>query len=282
MRKILLTGAGGLVGSHLLPLLNEENEVYTISGKTIGNNNIKIDFSKEWDTEVLPKNLDTIIHLAQSENFRDFPNKAIDVFNVNTNSTLKLIDFAYKTGVKTFIFASSAGIYGNSDVEFDESTNIIYKSEMGFYLGTKQCSEIILDNYSPLLQVIQLRLFFVYGKGQRKDMLVPRLIDNIENGVPLRLQGAFGITINPTHVSDAVTAIKASLGLIGSHKINVAGPELLTMKEIGDIIGNLIQKQPQFIFEEKEAKNLIGSITNMSKKLVKPQIKFKDGIKDFI
>jgi nucleoside-diphosphate-sugar epimerase len=282
MKRILLTGAGGLVGSHLLPLLNEENEVYTISRKTIRNNNIKIDFSKVWDTEVLPKNLDTIIHLAQSENFRDFPNQAIDVFNVNTNSTLKLIDFAYKTGVKTFIFASSAGIYGNSDVEFDESANIIYNNEMGFYLATKQCSEIILDNYSSLLQVIQLRLFFVYGKGQRKDMLIPRLVDNIRNGVPLHLQGASGITINPTHVCDAVEAIKASLDLSGSHKINIAGPESLTMKEIGNIIGSLVQKKPQFIFEEKEARNLMGSITNMSKKLVTPQIKFKDGIKDFI
>lgn len=282
MRKILLTGAGGLVGSHLLPLLNEEHEVYTISGKNIGNNNIGIDFSKEWDTQLLPKNLDTIIHLAQSENFRDFPAKAIEVFNVNANSTLKLIDFAIKTGMKTFIFASSAGIYGNSNFEFDESMDIVYKSEMGFYLATKQCSEIILDNYSSLLQVIQLRLFFVYGKGQRKDMLIPRLIDNVQRGIPLHLQGASGITINPTHVSDAAKAIKASLNLNGSHKINIAGPELLTMKEIGNVIGSLLHKQPQFILEEKEAKNLIGSTFNMSKMLVKSVTKFKDGIKDLI
>ncbi|HET7116017.1 MAG TPA: NAD(P)-dependent oxidoreductase [Hanamia sp.] len=282
MRKILLTGAGGLVGTHLFRLLNEEHEVYTISRKNISNNNINIDFSKEWDTRAFPKNLDTIIHLAQSENFRDFPDKAIEVFNVNTTSTLKLTDFACKTGVKTFVFASSAGIYGNSDFEFDESMDIVYKREMGFYLATKQCSEIILDNYSTLLQVIQLRLFFVYGNGQRKDMLIPRLIDNVRRGVPLHLQGASGITINPTHVSDAAKAIKASLNLNGSHKINIAGPELLTMKEIGGIIGNLLHKQPQFILEEKEAKNLIGSTSNMSKKLIKPVIKFKDGIKDLI
>ena len=160
--------------------------------------------------------------------------------------------------------------------------DIVYESEMGFYLATKQCSEIILDNYSSLLQIIQLRLFFVYGKGQRKDMLIPRLIDNVRSGVPLHLQGASGITINPTHVSDAVNAIKASLNLSGSHKINIAGPESLTMKEMGNIIGRLIHKQPQFIVEEKEAKNLIGSTSTMSKMLVKPITKFKDGIKDLI
>ncbi|HXR84053.1 MAG TPA: NAD(P)-dependent oxidoreductase [Hanamia sp.] len=282
MKKILLTGAAGLVGSNLLPLLNKENKVYTISSKSVSNDNFKIDFSKDWDTNILPNDLDIIIHLAQSENFREFPGKAVDVFNVNTNSVLKLIDFAYRTRVKTFVFASSGGIYGNSDFQFDESTDIIYKGEMGFYLATKQCSEIILDNYSSLLQVIQLRLFFVYGKGQRKDMLIPRIINNIRNGVPLYLQGSSGISINPTHVSDAVRAIKASLDLTGSHKINIAGPEILSMKELGNIIGSSINKKPQFIFEEKEAKNLIGSISKMSKKLVKPLTTLKDGIVDLI
>lgn len=282
MKKILLTGAAGLVGSNLLPLLNKENKVYTISSKSVSNDNFKIDFSKDWDTNILPNDLDIIVHLAQSEYFRDFPGKAVNVFNVNTNSVLKLIDFAYRTHVKTFVFASSGGIYGSSDFEFDESTNIIYKSEMGFYLATKQCSEIILDNYSSVLQVIQLRLFFVYGKGQRKDMLIPRLIDNIRNGAPLHLQGATGISINPIHVSDAVRAIKASLDITGSHKINIAGPEILSMKEIGNIIGSSIDKKPQFIYEEKVAKNLIGNTTQMSNKLIKPVTKFKDGIVDLI
>jgi nucleoside-diphosphate-sugar epimerase len=282
MKKILLTGAAGLVGSNLLPLLNKENKVYTISSKSISNDNFKVDFSKDWDTNILPNDLDIVIHLAQSENFRDFPSKAVEVFNVNTNSVLKLIDFAYRTHVKTFVFASSGGIYGSSDFEFDESTNIIYNREMGFYLATKQCSEIILDNYSSLLQVIQLRLFFVYGQGQRKDMLIPRLIDNIRNGVPLQLQGPAGMLINPTHVSDAVRAIKASLDLTGSHKINIAGPEILSMKEIGDIIARSIDKKLQFIYEKKDAKNLIGNITKMSDKLIKPVTKFKDGIVDLI
>lgn len=50
---------------------------------------------------------------------------------------------------------------------------------LGFYLTSKYCSELILDNYSSFLTIIQLRLFFVYGMGQRKDMLIPRLIENV-------------------------------------------------------------------------------------------------------
>jgi nucleoside-diphosphate-sugar epimerase len=282
MKKLLLTGAGGLIGSHLLPLLTEEYETYTISTKYNNKNNFKIDFAKDWDIELLPGNLDTIIHLAQSANFRDFPDKATQIFNINTNSTLKLIDFAFKTGVKTFIFASSGGIYGNSKHEFNETTDIVYKGEMGFYLATKQCSEIILDNYSKLLQVIQLRMFFVYGKGQRKDMLIPRLVETIKQGKPVYLQGPSGIAINPTHVEDAVKSIKASLSLTSSDKINIAGPEVLTIKELSEIIGNVIGKEPQFVSEEKKVDDLIGNINNMKKKLNKPIIKFKEGIKDLI
>ena len=111
---------------------------------------------------------------------------------------------------------------------------------------------------------------------------MPRLVENIRRGIPVRLQGSSGITINPTHVYDAVRAIKASLSLSGSHKINIAGPELLTMKEIADTIGGIVLKQPQFIFEGTKARDLIGSTSDMSKKLVKPVTRFKDGIGDLI
>lgn len=282
MSKILLTGAGGLIGSHLFPLLNGEHEVFTISRQKKGKNNFRIDFGSEWDTDILPKDLDVIIHLAQSESFRDFPRNSIEIFNVNIASTLKLIDFAHKTGVKTFIFASSGGIYGNSDFAIDEATDVVYKNEIGFYLGSKLCSEIILENYSSLLQVIQLRLFFIYGSGQRKDMLVPRLVENIRQGRPIYLQGSCGIRINPCHAKDAAKAIEASLNLIGSDKINIAGPEVLTIKEMAEIIGKVTQREPQFIIEERDPKNLVGRISKMSEKLAKPLIKFQNGIRDLI
>ena len=280
--RILITGAGGLIGSHLIPLLQEEHELFTISGKLNSANNFNIDFSKDWSTDILPAGMDAVIHLAQSEDFRDFPGKAKAVFNTNTVSTLNLIDFAVMTGVKKFIYASSAGIYGNSDEAFTEEQEIIYKKEMGFYLGTKHCSEVILDNYISLLDVQQLRFFFVYGKVQRKDMLIPRLVNQVQQGNPITLSGKEGIKINPLHATDAANAIKGALKLQGSHTINAGGPDVLSLKEICEIIGTVVNKKPQFNIEEKYPAHLMGNISQMNKLLVNPSIKFEEGIKTLI
>lgn len=281
--QILVTGAGGLIGTHLVPLLEAEHELFTLSGIKGRKNNTYIDFSKEWSTEALPTGLDVIIHLAQSEDFRDFPAKAIEVFNINTESTLKLAAFANNTGVKKIIYASSGGIYGSSDDPFTEVQGKGYEPGMGFYIATKHCSEVILDNFTSLLDVIQLRFFFVYGKGQRKEMLMPRILNNVLEEKPINLNGDDGIKINPIHVTDAALAIKAALHLQGSHKINIGGTEVLSLKEIAEIIGRRTGKDPQFnIDKEIKPKHLIGDISKMKKLLVSPAMKFQEGIESLL
>lgn len=281
--KVLVTGAGGLIGSHLVPLLKDEHELVTVSGKSKEKNNINIDLSKEWSTDILPSNLDAIIHLAQFEDFRDFPGKATETFNTNTTSTFKLAQFAVNSGVKKIIYASSGGVYGSGETAFSEDHAIVYQPEMGFYIASKYCSEVILDNYTQLLDVIQLRFFFVYAKGQRKEMLMPRLVNNIIEGKPINLAGSDGIKINPVHATDAARAISSALHLQGSHKINIAGTEILSIREIAEAIGRATGKKPQFFTEEKtRSKNVIGDISKMKELLVSPEIKFEDGIKTMI
>lgn len=280
--NILLTGAGGLIGANLhAELIKSGATVFTVSRSIKNDDNLDINFAAEWDTNLLPKNIDCIIHLAQSESFRDFPQKATDIFYTNTLSTLKLADWAHKNNVKKFIFASSGGIYGNKDDGFNEKDELIYKNDFGFYLGSKHCSEIILDNYIKLLNIIQLRFFFVYGKEQRKDMLIPRLIDNIANSIPLTLQGANGIKINPIHVSDAVQCIIKALELNESNKFNIGGSEILSLRQIADAIGKQVNKKPEFIVDDTIPKSLIGDISKMKKYLHTPQTSFAEGIKQF-
>ena len=289
MKRILISGSNGLIGSHLIKKLSESDDVelYLLSRNGISNPNgksIMVDFSKDWDTSILPEGIDIIVHLSQSEKFRDFPKSANDIFYVNTLSTLKLADYAQKNKVKHFIYASSAGIYGNGDLHgFDEDSEIVYKSDLGFYLATKHCSEVILENYSNLLNVIMLRFFFVYGTGQKREMLIPRLVNNVKEGKPITLNSENGLVINPTHVSDAVCAILACFKLEKSHKINVAGPETLSLRGIADIIGQKVGKKP--IYEINMNSNsvyMVGNTLKMNELLGKPSVNFKDGLDLFL
>jgi UDP-glucose 4-epimerase len=287
--RILITGVNGLLGKELARLLCKDNECFIFglsrSEAIIELENyhhIQFDLNNSNFINKLPNQLDVIIHLAQSEKFRDFPSSALEIFNINTISTLKLLDFGRTIGLKKFIYASSGGVYGNKDVGFSEDSPVISTGDLGFYLSSKLCSEILADNYSDFFNVIQLRFFFMYGENQNKNMLIPRLLNSIINKKSIQLTGKGGITINPIYVSDAAKTVEKVLKLDRSDKINIGGIENLSLKQIAEIISSKVNAQPIFEYIDKETKSLIGDIKKMKKELYTPKIMFEKGIEKLI
>ncbi|HEY1037803.1 MAG TPA: NAD(P)-dependent oxidoreductase [Bacteroidia bacterium] len=287
--KILITGVNGLLGHELAQLMcsDKGNHVYGLSRseqKVNADNytHIPCDLNAEDFVTRLPGQVDAVVHLAQSEKFRDFPAASIDVFNVNTLSTLRLLDYARKANSKTFVYASSGGVYGNKDIGFTEDSPILGTGDLGFYLSSKLCSEIIADNYTSFFNVVQLRFFFVFGPRQNKSMLIPRLISSVQNKNEITLSGQEGITINPIYVSDAAMAVKKALALDHSDKINIAGTSNLSLRRIGEIIAAKLGTDPVFRHDTNEPKNLIGDIQKMKKLLFVPEVSFEQGIDNMI
>jgi UDP-glucose 4-epimerase len=289
LKRCLVTGASGLIGSRLILNMDDDWFVFGLSrGYLDGLNgdrvrHVAVDLSKSWDTGALPEQIDAVIHLAQSEHFRDFPQHAEEVCQVNTVSTLRLLDYARRAGARTFVLASSGGIYGSGDQQFSEEMEISSRGDLGFYLGTKLCSEVIAESYVSFMNVIILRFFFVYGPGQSRGMLIPRLVQSVMNGKPITLQGNDGIRINPTYVDDAAVAIKQSLEISGSHKVNVGGPEVLSLRDIGETIGQAVGRRPNFSVQaNSDPRHLVGDIRKMSKLLGQPEVRFRDGIRGYL
>ena len=223
-----------------------------------------------------PSQVDVIFHLAQSEKFRDFPNGALDVFQLNINATAKFLDYAKSNNVQSFIYASSGGIYGNGNEPFVENTPIVPFGELGYYLGSKACGEILVQSYANIFQVNVVRPFFLYGPSQKRDMLIPRLFDNITKGNLIQLGGKDGIKINPLHVKDAVKVLIALLSRSDSQTYNMAGPDVLSIREICEIFSNYIGKMPNFQQLDNSAKDLIADISLISNILHKPEIKLTE------
>ena len=184
MKRVIIAGASGLIGSHLVELLSMDNQVHLFSRSPIKTANANViwydmDLIGEIDFSSLPQDAEAFIYLAQSDHFRDFPGKALEIFQVNTAQVLKALEFSRKTQVKNFIYASSGGVYGFPESGVSERVNIPASGNLGFYLSTKLCSEILVENYAGFMNAIILRFFFVYGAGQKRSMLIPRLVDNI-------------------------------------------------------------------------------------------------------
>ena len=274
-RSILITGANGLLGRSVLQALAKNAHVFALmrSKPEREHENVKYpisDLEFDLDSSLLPRKIDIIIHFAQSSKFRDFPDQALDVFNVNIASTARLLDFAKEIGAKQFIYASSGGVYGNGSQAFNENAAIVPPGQLGYYLGSKACGEILVQSYASVFQVTVIRPFFIYGPGQNRSMLVPRLMDSVASGKPISLQGSEGIRINPVHVEDASAAVVAALGAKESAIYNIAGPDVLSIRQIAEAMGDHLGIAPIFQQAEGEPKDLIADISAMQSKLHKP------------
>ena len=282
MANILITGATGLLGSNLaveLSLLG--HRVFAASRNPINNKDyefVYLDLNSSWNITDLPEEIDIIYHLAQSDRFREFPDGAMDVFNVNIHSTAKLLEYARTTGVKKFIYASSGGVYGTSVSPFHENSPINPPGALGYYLGSKACSEILVQSYASELQVVIVRPFFVYGLEQNRSMLIPRLFDNVASENLIQLSGENGIRINPIHVIDAVNALIAVSETSESRTYNLGGPEVLSIRGISELFGKYLGKGPIFDLSNDSPQYLLGDISLMSKELCQPQIKLSDKV----
>ena len=289
MKRVVVTGATGLIGRYVTQALSKDWEVHAISrlgsstATTTGVQWHEIDLSRKLPDRALPSQIDAVIYLAQSEYFREFPRRALDIFEVNTANVLRFLDYAKVSGARTFVFASSGGVYGGGDSRMSEEVPIPARGDLGFYLTTKLCSEIAAQNYTEHFNVVILRYFFVYGPSQRQSMLIPRLIHRVRTGQSILLQGEEGIRLNPIHVIDAAAATVQGLKLEGSYTINVAGPDVLTMREIGIKIGQAVAREPVFLTDMSAGpRHLTGDITRMRELLIAPQIGFSEGMRSMV
>jgi nucleoside-diphosphate-sugar epimerase len=77
--------------------------------------------------------------------------------------------------------------------------------------------------------------------------------------------------------------LRAALALEGSHCINLAGPEPLSLRRIGETIGRAVGAAPVFETDGEAARgNLVADISRMRRRLVAPSVPFERGLKDLV
>ncbi len=249
-RTCVVTGAGGLVGRHLVPMLAESWDVVAIAraeGEARPHvQHLVRDLATDDFTDGLPTHVDAVVHLAQSRRFREFPDGAADVLAVNINATERLARYAARVGTSHFVYASSGGVYAPSTEPFGEDAPIATPAQAGWYQASKLASEALVHAYRGLFVPVVLRPFFIYGAGQQRHMLIPRLCDTVRRGNAVQLAGDDGMLISPTHATDAARCIVESLSLSEAATVNVRGPEVLSLRAICELLGSALGVAPTF------------------------------------
>lgn len=282
--RILITGATGFIGSHLVRHLVKKHTIFALTRnplplQPLANVHwIEQDLTQPLDTARLPERVDAVIHLAQSKFYRQFPDKASDIFDVNIRSTFQLLDYALRAGVQKFISASSGGIYGYSYEKLVETDPV---NPLNFYLSSKYTAELLIASYQPFFHTVVLRFFFVYGCGQR-GMLIPNLLRKVQAGETITIEGNPGLRINPIYVQDAIRVFEPTLHLPGPDLFNVAGDEVVTITDLVRLMEKASGRAAVIRYTETSTNgDLVGDNTRMKKVLgVYPQTTLVEGLRE--
>jgi UDP-glucuronate 4-epimerase len=216
---VLVTGASGFIGRHVVRHLSATHHVIALdlhppaAPHPAGVDGITCDLR---DGELPASRFDAIVHLAALGGVRPSIERPLDYLETNLRGTLHLLDHARQNGTPRFIFASSSSVYGPTDGKPSAEDDPL--SPCSPYALTKLQGEQWGRLYAQLhgLDFIALRLFAVWGEGQRPDLALESFRRKILAGETITIHGDGSQRRDLTHVSDVARAVEAAVGWSGS------------------------------------------------------------------
>lgn len=258
---ILITGATGFIGQVVVQQLDGRAVVHRIirDASKAGPNDIVHDLSEPLNINTLPKVIDAVFHMAQSPNYRDFPDCAAEVFGINVRAMAELLDYAARAGASSFVHCSTGSVYEPYVGALIEDRVLTPSSING---ATKLAAEALSLSYEYLFSVSRLRFFMPYGPGQT-DKLLPDIIDRVLNGRIINLQGGTGPVLAPIHVKDAASIIIRAHFENWNGGFNVASSDSFSLLEIVDQIADTIGIEARLNVIEGMPPNLVPDIDKL-------------------
>ena len=276
MSKVLVTGAEGFIGKALVSKLKSGG--YDTIG--IGSGEGDISGGEPLNT-FRSEEIKHVFHLASKNYVPDSWTDPASFYRTNVLGTQQVLEFCKSRGAGlTYV---SAYLYGiPAKLPIAESDNVRPNNP---YAHTKYLAEQICEFYSREFHVpvTIIRPFNVFGTGQRKDFLIPTIIDQARTGEAIKVKD-----LSPKRdyvfIDDLVDALIRTIRKKENYNIyNIGSGYSLSVREIIDTIQSVMKTAKPVESEENVRKNEIpdvaADITKAAKELGwVPRTSFLEGI----
>ena len=304
MKKVLLTGAAGFIGSKTAQKLLDQgvevvgidnlNDYYDVSLKKLRLSEIRhpkfqfhqIDIEDKAALLTLFKahNFDVVFNLAARAGVRYSMENPDIYMSTNAQGTLNLLECMRLHGSKKIVLASTSSLYAGQPMPFKE--DLAVNTPISPYAASKKSAEVMAYTYHYLykIDVSVVRYFTVYGPAGRPDMSPYIFADKLLKGEDLPVFGDGSQSRDFTFVDDIADGTILAAKPLGYEVINLGGGNNpYTLHQMIELMEKFSGKKAKLKLSAKIAADMDVTWADISKakKLLgwEPKIGFEEGIK---
>jgi dTDP-glucose 4,6-dehydratase len=268
MKKVLITGAAGFIGSHLCDRFIKEG-FYVIGldsfltgspdniAHLIGNERFKFIKYDITNFIYIPDEIDIMLHFACPASPVDYLNHPIHTMKVDSLGTINTLGLA-KAKKARYIFASTSEVYGDPKVHPQPETywgNVNPIGPRSVYDEAKRFSEALTMAYyrEHKIDIRIVRIFNTYGPRMRMNdgRVVPNFITQALKNEPITIYGDGTQTRSFCYIDDLIEGIfkTAIMENIDGKVFNLGNTEEHKIKDFAQIIKSLTNSKSLIIFK---------------------------------
>jgi UDP-glucuronate 4-epimerase len=309
--RLLVTGAAGFIGSHLIQaLLSQGDEVVGVDNfdafypRAMKERNLAevgrrpgLSF---WEHDILdvaalrerltPETV--IVHLAAKAGVRPSLADPVGYARANVTGTAAVLEAARQAGGTRIVFGSSSSVYGDTTpAPFREDA--VAMTPVSPYAATKRAAELLLSSVAPIygFRAASLRFFTVYGPRQRPDLAIHAFTRKMIEGNTLTLFGDGTQARDYTYCDDVIAGVLAAIRWTGTAPVGVETFNLGGNRSIstGDMVAEIARGlgvQPKVEWAPMQPGDVQRTAADLTKSSAvlgyMPKIPFPEGIRRFV
>jgi UDP-glucuronate decarboxylase len=265
--KVLVTGAAGFLGSHLVEsLINKNHQVVGLDNLSTGRmQNIEkflpsanFQFINHDVTQPIELSVDRIFNFACPASPVQYQKNPVETIRTNVLGSINLLDLADKSGAR-ILQASTSEVYGDPQIDVQDESYWGHVNPIGIrscYDEGKRAAETLFFDYSRQYKarIKVIRIFNTYGPNMdlNDGRVVSNFIVQALRNEPITIYGNGTQTRSFCYVSDLISGILAMMDsdeqITGP--INLGNPDTFTMLELAENVIEIVGSKSKLTFHD--------------------------------